>query len=194
MVRIAIWMNLLIIFTEFVITPSGSTKTNGPSFDCNAAQYADEITICADQKLSKLDQIAAQAYSQMKGESKSITQDALLSLINSRHACKHNKLCILDTQVQVIQTLNENGAQINKPTWIGAFRLSLIQNGGTPMISGVPQKVGTCSRTKIKDIGTRWNDNHVLIPPKNAMDDNGTRIDVGSDTLWADGPANFRWI
>ena len=176
MIQIALWMNVLLSLFELFCAPEASTKSFTPSFDCNRARYQDEITICNDQKLSELDQIVSRGYSQIKGESRSIAQDFLLNFLDVRHACGSNKLCILDTQDQLIDDLNEVGANISKPSWIGAYRLSLIENGKTPMVSGVPQRVGTCSRTKIKDIGTRFHDRQMVVPPKSFTENEGTTI------------------
>ena len=158
MIQIALWMNVLLSLFELFGAPEASANSFRPSFDCNRARYQDELTICNDQKLSELDQIASRGYSQVKGESRSIAQDFLLSSLHARHACGSNELCILDTQAQVIDGLSEFGAHVSNPPWIAAFRLSLIKNGNTPIVSGVPERVGTCSRTKIKAIGTRLHD------------------------------------
>ena len=176
MIQIALWMNVLMGLFALFSASEASAKSFRPSFDCNHAQYQDEITICSDRKLSELDQIVSRGYSQVKGESRSITQDFLLSSLRARHACGSNKLCILDTQAQVIDGLSEFGAHVSNPPWIGAFRLSLIENGKTPMVSGVPERAGTCSRTKIKAIGTRFHDRQMVIPPKDYTQDEGTTI------------------
>ncbi len=176
MIQIALWMNVLLSLFELFGAPEASAKSFTPGFDCNRARYQDEITICNDQKLSELDQIVSRGYSQIKGESRSIAQDFLLNFLDVRHACGSTKLCILDTQDQLIDDLNEVGANISKPSWIGAYRLSLIENGKTPMVSGVPQRVGTCSRTKIKDIGTRFHDRQMVVPPKSFTENEGTTI------------------
>ena len=176
MIQIALWMKILLSLFEPFGAPEASAKSFAPSFDCSRAHYPDEITICSDRKLSELDQIVSRGYSQIKGERRSIAQDFLLSSLRARHACGSNKLCILDTQDQIIDDLNEVGANISKPPWIGAFRLSLIENGKTPMVSGVPERVGTCSRTKIKAIGTRFHDRPMVIPPKDYTQEEGTTI------------------
>ena len=176
MIQIALWMNVLLGLFALFGVPEASAKSFRPSFDCNRARYQDEITICNQQKLSELDQIASHGYSQIKGERRSVAQDFLLSSLRARHACGSNKLCILDTQAQIIDDLNEVGANISKPSWIGAYRLSLIENGKTPMVRGVHERVGTCSRTKIKDIGTRVHDRQMVVPPKDYTEDEGTTI------------------
>ena len=176
MIQIALWMKILLSLFEPFGAPEASAKSFAPSFDCSRAHYPDEITICSDRKLSELDQIVSRGYSQIKGERRSIAQDFLLSSLRARHACGSNKLCILDTQTQVIDGLSEFGAHVSNPPWIGAFRLSLIENGKTPMVSGVPERVGTCSRTKIKAIGTRFHDRPMVIPPKDYTQDEGTTI------------------
>ena len=176
MIQSALWTNFLLGLIALFGASEASAKSFRPSFDCNRARYQDEITICSDRKLSELDQIASLGYSQIKGESRSIAQDFLLSSLRTRHACGSNKLCILDTQAQIIDGLNEFGANVSRPPWIGAYRLSLIENRKIPMVSGVPERVGTCSRTKIKDIGTRVRDRQMVIPPKDFREDEGTTI------------------
>ena len=166
MIQLDCWMHLLMGLFMFLFASEASARDFRPSFDCNRARYQDEITICNNQKLSELDQIASFGYSQIKGESRSIAQDFLLNFLNVRHSCGSNKLCILDTQARVIDGLSEFGAHVSNPLWIGAYRLSLIENGKTLMVSGVPQRVGTCSQTKIKDIGTRFHDRQMVVPPK----------------------------
>ena len=99
----------------FLFASEASARDFRPSFDCNRARYQDEFTICNDQKLSELDQIASRGYSLVKSESRSIAQDFLLSSLHARHACGSNKLCILDTQAQVIDGLSEFGAHVSNP-------------------------------------------------------------------------------
>ena len=176
MIQLDCWMHLLMGLFMFLFASEASARDFRPSFDCNRARYQDEITICNNQKLSELDQIASFGYSQIKGESRSIAQDFLLNFLNVRHSCGSNKLCILDTQARVIDGLSEFGAHVSNPLWIGAYRLSLIENGKTLMVSGVPQRVGTCSQTKIKDIGTRFHDRQMIVPPKNYTENEGTTI------------------
>ena len=116
MIQIALWMNVLLSLFELFGAPEASANSFRPSFDCNHARYQDEFTICNDQKLSELDQIASRGYGQIKGERRSVAQDFLLSSLRTRHACGSNKLCILDTQDQIIDDLNEVGANISKPS------------------------------------------------------------------------------
>ena len=176
MLQIALWITFLLGLFEVYGAPDVSAKNFKPSFDCNRARYQNEITICDNQKLSELDRLASHGYSQIKGESRSIAQDFLLSSLRTRHACGRNKLCILDIQAQIIDGLNEVGANISKPQWISSYRLSIVANGEASMVSGVPERVGTCSRTKIKAIGTRLHDRQMIVPPKNYTENEGTTI------------------
>lgn len=159
----------------FLFPSEAGSASFRPSFDCSRARYQDEMTICNDRKLSELDRIVSFDYGQIKGEDRSTVQNLLLNFLGVRRACGSKKLCILDAQDLLIDNLHEFGASISKPSWIGSYRLILIENSKTPMVSGVPQRVGTCSRTKIKGIGTRFHDRQMLVPPKSDADD-GTTI------------------
>lgn len=81
-----------------------STSPGGePSFDCSNATHADEATICADSRLSELDQAASIAYGQAKRATGTpralrIARQGLVL----RADCGTDKVCILDDQVALI--------------------------------------------------------------------------------------------
>lgn len=95
-----------------------------------------------------------------------------------RHACGSNKVCILDNQADLISTLKDYGAKVSVPPWIASYRLTLLKESGAQFVNGLPTRVGSCTKTKIAKITTRFGD--PLKPPA------PNEIDSGSAVEYAD--------
>lgn len=80
--------------TEVVSTPA----VTGPSFDCDKAASSQEIMICGDATLSRLDEELALAYKNAKGESRGkseFTAQQRRWITEVRNGCK-DAACLVD--------------------------------------------------------------------------------------------------
>ena len=78
-------------------TPEAEFKTTtvySPSFDCNKASQAAEITICGNSELSKLDVQNTSLYKEAKEIDPETVKNILKISIKSKYSCKTNVECI----------------------------------------------------------------------------------------------------
>jgi uncharacterized protein len=91
-------------------------KAAQPSFDCRQARKLDEITICNDEYLSQLDNIANEGYQYLKSTMGSRKANELdLPIIRKRQNCGSDKECIKFIQMEAINLFKENGAPVAPP-------------------------------------------------------------------------------
>jgi hypothetical protein len=86
---------------------------SGPSFDCRRARYADEITVCGDPELARLDRLIGQGYQDLllqmgEGAARSVAAP----LLAARRACGADAGCIKNAQISAIRELQRRGAAI----------------------------------------------------------------------------------
>lgn len=84
-----------------------------PSFDCRGARSADEITVCGDPELARLDRLIGQGYQDLvlqMGEGPARTVAA--PLLAARRACGADAGCIKNAQLLAIGQLQRRGASI----------------------------------------------------------------------------------
>jgi uncharacterized protein len=154
-------------------------SAQSPSFDCAKARLPDEKAVCSDEKLAQLDVTIATGLKQVSADqAKSAREDAITGLTD-RHACGSNKVCILDNQAALISTLEDYGAKVSLPPWIGSYRLTLLDESGAQFVNGLPTKVGACTKTKIGKITTRFGD--PLKPPGPNEFDPGSAVEFADN-------------
>jgi uncharacterized protein len=150
----------------------GNAQTAHPSFDCRKAQAPDELAICSDSRLAELDQAASIAFSQATQKYKNEAQAAARDTLAARHSCGADRLCILDQQVNAIDTYSGLGSQVPVPPWAGTYRLELFRARPEQPAKALPGRVGQCTITKIASITTRFGEE--LKPPTDELDSSGT--------------------
>jgi len=97
-------------------TPS-SADTATPSFDCLAATHADEKTICENPELARLDRAVVQAYEDVLARRGSrVAKNISEPLLEQRHACGADSVCIKQTQLAAIGAFQERGASLPAPS------------------------------------------------------------------------------
>jgi uncharacterized protein len=150
-------------FLTLILPCSGFAELAKPSFNCRKAHSPDELAICHDSHLAELDQAASIDYSlatHYKGDGADVFSDEAHKIakdaLDARHACGSDRLCILDQQVLLIESLSEEGsgpptssATIPVPSWVGACRLKLFSERSHPSSKGLPDRVGQCTVTRI---------------------------------------------
>ncbi|TQF29738.1 superinfection immunity protein [Bradyrhizobium sp. UNPA324] len=88
-------------------------NASGPSFDCRRARWADEIAICGDPELARLDRLIGQGYQELvlhmgEGPARSVAAP----LLAARRGCGADPGCIKNAQHSAIKQLQQRGASI----------------------------------------------------------------------------------
>jgi Superinfection immunity protein len=85
----------------------------GPSFDCGVASRTDEVAVCSDKELSRLDRIVAAGYEYLRGRyGDNVAQSVAAPLLKQRHACGSDIECIRRTQTATITAFQARGAPV----------------------------------------------------------------------------------
>lgn len=88
-------------------------NASGPSFDCNLASQDDEIAICGDSELSRLDRAIAAGFTYLRGRyGQNGAQSVAGPLLRQRQACDGNVACIKRVQLMTISAFQSRGAPI----------------------------------------------------------------------------------
>ena len=154
-------------------------------FDCRRARLPDEIAICGDPHLSELDSIGTMAFNIARRQPGS--RDRLAgaqALLVARIACKSNKACILDRQVEALRLYQQSGIPATIPGWVAQYRAELA-GGASGSTGRLPDQVGQCATTAITQIGDRFG--KALAPL------NGTDFDPGTAVAFANGGAQVSY-
>ena len=83
----------------------GSGLASGQSFDCRTARAADEVTICHEPGLAKLDHDLAALRRQRHKAKRDDVEDNEIAFLNARHRCGENRGCIEQSYRNRIQEL-----------------------------------------------------------------------------------------
>ena len=159
----------------FVVSPA-SAQFIRPSFDCGKTNRPDERAICWFDKLAELDNTIAVALKRGgDNQTKDSSGDAF-NYLAERRSCGFNTACILDVQVREISQLDNSGARIPIPEWIGSYRLFLLRENASRFFDFLPVSIGTCTKTKIVGILMQSGNPH-----KRPVDDVNYRISVQYD-------------
>jgi uncharacterized protein len=142
-----------LIVALFLIGTATSAQAGNPSFDCGRARTPDEKAVCADDRLSELDQAMSIAFNQADPKYRQEARAWARAAIVDRRACADDRVCILDQQVSAIQMYSGFGSQVPVPPWVGNYRLELVKARAGGSIgaggAGLPTRVGQCSVTRI---------------------------------------------
>src|SRR6266404_3752618 len=86
-------------------TVIGSGLASGQSFDCRTARAADEVTICHEPGLAKLDQDLTALRRQRQKAKRDDVEDNEIAFLNARRRCGDNRGCIEQSYRNRIQEL-----------------------------------------------------------------------------------------
>jgi uncharacterized protein YecT (DUF1311 family) len=88
-------------------------NASGPSFDCRRARSADEIAVCGDPELARLDRLIGQGYQELLAQiGEGPARSAAASSLAARRACGADVGCIKNVQLSAIRELQQRGATI----------------------------------------------------------------------------------
>lgn len=91
-----------------------------PSFDCSKASRPDEIAICSSETLATVDNVANNGFEYLRSKlGRSAANKIDLPLVKKRQACGGNYQCILNAQIEAINTFISYGAPIAVPNLNG---------------------------------------------------------------------------
>jgi uncharacterized protein len=100
----------------FVLLTMRPGPAQAQSFDCRAARYPDQLTICQDSRLARLDQQLATLY---RREAGTLAPDQLeqfqrheIFFLNARRRCGENNRCLEQSyrnRIQELQNLQRSG-------------------------------------------------------------------------------------
>lgn len=92
-----------------------------PSFDCRAATYPDEKTICGNPELARLDRMVVAVYEDVLARKGSrIAKNISEPLLEQRHACGTDFDCIKQMQMTAIGALQARRASLQPPATMEA--------------------------------------------------------------------------
>jgi len=98
----------VIIFTVALILAViviGPGAGSGQSFDCQATRAADEVTICHEPNLAKLDEELSALRRQRNEAKRDDVEDNEIAFLNARHRCGEHRGCIEQSYRNRIQEL-----------------------------------------------------------------------------------------
>ena len=129
------------VFTAALILAAiaiGSGSARGQTFDCRGAHAADEVTICHDPSLAKLDQDLAALRRQRNEALRGNAEDDEVAFLNARRRCGKNRGCIEQSYRNRIQELGRSlPKQVHQPLWrIGETRAHQPPHGRDSRYSG----------------------------------------------------------
>jgi uncharacterized protein len=167
-------MNLISMVPLFSVLHGApvSAQSIHPGFDCMKASSADERSICKYSKLAQLDLAITIAVKQV-GEKQIKSATDTTGYLTERRNCGWSAVCILDVQVREISALDRYGARIPMPSWIGSYRLFLLNDSRQTLVGFLPMSIGRCTKTKIVGMTMRSGD-----PSKQPIDDTAYQMSV----------------
>lgn len=127
-----------------------------PSFNCSKAKAPDELAICADPQLAKLDSLVAAAYGGFTPSFQPKQKVGQL-LLHDRSDCGNDTACIAAVQWNALETYGGDAAWVQPfVTKAIAARAAAVAAGDTSLSSTAPTKPAQCVKTRIKEVATRF--------------------------------------
>jgi uncharacterized protein YecT (DUF1311 family) len=133
-----------------------SPAAKAASYDCSKAAAPDERAVCADARLSALDEVMAKAYAEARKQAEADERPKLLSDVHAflarRRQCGTAATCLTAAYVGVLEDMLGYGSTVGVPASVSA--LDMV---GTPPpeTRALPRKEGQCVTTRIDEIGGR---------------------------------------
>ena len=94
-----------------------------PSFNCSKASRPDEVAICSNETLASVDIVANNGFEYLRSKLGRSAANAInMPLIKKRQSCGGNYECILNAQMEAINTFISHGAPIAIPNLNGGQR------------------------------------------------------------------------
>ena len=96
--------------------PDNSNVAATPSFNCHVASQPDEVAICANPELARLDRAVVEGYERMlRTDGSRAAKSVAEPLLGRRHACGADIDCIKRVQLTAIAAFQARGAPAQVP-------------------------------------------------------------------------------
>ncbi|MBP0494255.1 lysozyme inhibitor LprI family protein [Pararoseomonas indoligenes] len=126
------------------------------SFDCARAATADERAVCADPRLSELDDLLGKANRQARAEATPEEAPRLAvvarGILADRRNCGTRRGCLLAVYAGGIESYRRFGSSIPLPGWVDATEMA---EGTAPESDAPPARLAACTTTRVAGIGAR---------------------------------------
>ena len=147
---------LLSLPLAFIASWTAPSATRAASFDCARAAAPDERAVCADPRLSGLDDLLGRANRQAQAEATPEEAPRLTvvarGILADRRACGTRRGCLLAVYAGGIESYRRFGSSIAIPDPVSATEMA---EGTAPERDGPPTRLATCTTTRVAGIGAR---------------------------------------
>ncbi len=127
-----------------------------PSFDCSKAKAPDEVAICANPELARLDSLVAAAYAGYQPSFQSKPKVGKLFL-GDRASCGGDTACIAAVQWNALETYGGDAGWVQDfVTRAIAARAEALAGSTASVSTAMPTRPAQCVRTRIKEVTTRF--------------------------------------
>jgi uncharacterized protein len=148
--------------TSFTFGNDDGTQSSddAPSFDCKANNAPDELTICDDSELARLDRELAELYRSLQSNIASANlrklRHAQRDWLKSRIDCGPNKACLLATYKERLRALKATQQQVRThadpvDSNVPAPQTGRSYNEGSPSTSTAPQLPSLTNSECVRD-------------------------------------------
>lgn len=147
-------MRSLLPFLALTVMTVGSAPppARAASFDCRRAATADERAVCADPRLSELDDLLQTAFEQAKRRSGPVDPTKLArGFLADRRACGGDGSCIQARYLDVLAGMRDLGATVAPSPGADA----LAPAGKAPTQAALPTRIGSCVATQVEEVTPR---------------------------------------
>ncbi|WP_338664372.1 hypothetical protein VQH23_04230 [Pararoseomonas sp. SCSIO 73927] len=136
-----------------LIAPSAARAA---SFDCARAAAPDERAVCADPRLSELDDLLGQANRQARAgvtpEEAPRMAVVARGILADRRECGARRGCLLAVYAGGIESYGRFGSTLPLPDWVSATEMAA---GAAPESDDPPARLAACTTTRVAGIGAR---------------------------------------
>ncbi len=124
-----------------------------PSFNCSKASRPDEVAICSNETLASVDNVANNGFEYLRSKLGRSAANAInLRLIKKRQSCGGNYQCILNAQMEAINTFISYGAPIAIPNLNGGQRNNGARDELGPTHEASPQAAQEMERPQQTEV------------------------------------------
>jgi uncharacterized protein len=122
--------------TTDAATPNATApNATAPTFNCNAASQPDEIAICSNPELARLDRAVVEGYEHVIGSDGAVVAKGIAEpLLRRRHGCGSDIDCIKRVQLTAIAAFQARGAPVQVPA---AAQVTARDNAAAYAINGM---------------------------------------------------------
>ncbi|MCR0984440.1 lysozyme inhibitor LprI family protein [Roseomonas populi] len=149
-------MRRLLALLLFACVLAAPPAGRAASFDCARAAAPDERAVCADPRLSELDDLLGAANRQARAEATSDEAPRLTvvarGILADRRGCGARRGCLLAVYAGGIESYRRFGSSTSLPNWLSATDMA---EGAAPESNAPPARIAACTATRVADIGAR---------------------------------------